>query len=77
MRPMIEGHRWAMLENMNKRKLAFISFGLFIAVSAAYVAYRIAIAIGLGFEWAAAISGVVYTIALLTIDRGSPREWRE
>jgi hypothetical protein len=66
-----------MLENMNIRKLAFISFGLFIAVSAAYVAYRIAIAIGLGFWSAAAISGVVYTIALLTIDRGSPREWRE
>jgi membrane associated rhomboid family serine protease len=66
-----------MLENMNIRKLAFISFGLFIAVSAAYVAYRIAIAIGLSFEWAAAISGVVYTVALLAIDRGSPREWRE
>jgi len=74
---MIEGHRWAMFRNMNIRKLGFISFGLFIAVSAAYVAYRIAIAIGLGFEWAAAISGVVYTVALLTIDRGSPPKWRE
>ena len=57
---------------MKARKAAFIAFGYVIALSAAYVAWRITIEIGLGIGWAVPISGVVFALAVLLIDRASP-----
>jgi hypothetical protein len=57
---------------MKARKAAFIAFGYFIAFSAAYVAWRIAIEMGLGIDWAVPISAVAFAFAVLLIDRASP-----
>ena len=54
---------------MKVRKLALLAFGLFVALSAAYVAGRIVFEIGLGITWAASISAVIFAIAILVIVR--------
>jgi hypothetical protein len=59
-------------KTMKARKAAFIAFGYFIALSAAYVAWRITIEMGLGIGWAVPISAVVFAFAVLLIDRASP-----
>jgi hypothetical protein len=54
---------------MKVRKAALLAFGLFVALSAAYVAGRIVFEIGLGIIWAASISAVIFAIAILVIVR--------
>jgi hypothetical protein len=51
------------------RKIGFVAFGIFVAISAAYVAGRIIVEIGLGYDWAALIFAVVFAAAVLLIDR--------
>ena len=59
-------------KTIKARNAAFIALGYFIALSAAYVAWRITIETGLGIDWAVPISAVVFAFAVLLIDRASP-----
>jgi hypothetical protein len=57
---------------MRTRKVAFVAFGIFVALSATYVAFQLVAATSLGVDWAIPISGLVFTVTVLTIDRASP-----
>jgi hypothetical protein len=54
---------------MNTRSIAFIVFGLFVAISAAYVAFELLAAMGLGLYGAVPISGIVFAVTVFLIDR--------
>jgi hypothetical protein len=51
------------------RKTGFLTFGLFMTASAAYVAGRIILEMEFGTNWAASILGVVFVTAVLILDR--------
>jgi hypothetical protein len=57
---------------MKVRRAALLAFGLFVALSAAYVAGRIVFEIGLGITWAVSISAVIFALAILVIVRPPP-----
>jgi membrane associated rhomboid family serine protease len=57
---------------MTARDIAFVVFGLFVALSASYVAYQIAIAVGLGVASAGPIAGLVFAVTAIMIDRKRP-----
>jgi hypothetical protein len=54
---------------MNTRSIAFIVFGLFVAISAAYVAFELLAAMGLDAYVAVPISGIVFAVTIFLIDR--------
>jgi hypothetical protein len=51
------------------RKTGFLTFGLFVTASAAYVAGRIILEMEFGTDWGAPILGVVFITAVLMLDR--------
>jgi hypothetical protein len=51
------------------RKTGFLTFGLFMTASAAYVAGRIILEMEFGTDWGAPILGVVFITAVLMLDR--------
>jgi hypothetical protein len=58
---------------MKVRDALFVAFGIFVALSAAYVAFQLAVDAGLSTASAGPISGLVFTVAVLMIDRASGR----
>jgi hypothetical protein len=54
---------------MKTRDIALLTFGFFLAASAAFVTGYIALATGLRIGWAAPIAAVVFIIVVLTIYR--------
>ena len=54
---------------MKLRDAGFVALEVFASISAAYVAAKVALALGLDTDWAAAISAFVFAAAILTIGR--------
>jgi hypothetical protein len=50
-------------------RAAFIVPGLFTAIGIAYIAARLVLEIGWGNSWAGPVSGAVFAIAMVAIDR--------
>jgi hypothetical protein len=57
---------------MSARKLAFVAFWLFVAISAAYAAFQMAISVGLATSLAQLIAGIVFGVVALTANRIGP-----
>jgi hypothetical protein len=58
---------------MSARKLVFVGFWLFVAISAAYAAFQMAVSAGLATSLAQAIAGIVFGVVVLTADRVGPK----
>jgi hypothetical protein len=58
---------------MTARKVAFVVFWLFVAISAAYTAFQMAASAGLATFLAQTIAGIVFGIVVLTVNRIGPK----
>jgi hypothetical protein len=54
---------------MSARKFAFAVFWLFVAISAAYAAFQMAVAAGVGDVGGQVIAAIVFTVVVLTVER--------
>jgi hypothetical protein len=51
------------------RKALFVTFGLFVAISAAYGVGRVIVEMGWGNSWAGPMSAVAFATAMIVINR--------
>ena len=58
---------------MTVRDFALVVFWLFVAISAAYVAFQMATSAGLWVGLAQSVAGLVFTIIVLTVNKSIRR----